>query len=227
MFSGFSPLQAWAEFLFKGIHESCVEPCFYQHVTDLGLVFQKIINLRQGTTIQGLGQVQVHKRKLMWWSWAHQHRSKCISRYLAGYVHVHVCHKIQNTLEKKNLKLLFPVSDMLGCEIDENNHSESRKNMLDRGGLCNVSDSTYHLFLSTCIELQVRKYFTLDKAVLGQTDVRELTATISDNQAVIHHWKELIEHDEKDLSVEEARSVLSNIVKLIRLPEDFPMPVHW
>ena len=111
-----------------------------------------------------------------------------VVRYLAGYV----CYKIQSQLEKsKKLNLLFVITDMSGCEMNETKDTEYWTNILDCGGLWHVSDTAYSMFCA--MENELRQHLTIDKAVLGQNRITILVNKLALNTEVLFHWNEILE----------------------------------
>ena len=131
-----------------------------------------------------------------------------VLRYLAGYV----CYKIQSQLEKsKKLNLLFVITDMSGCEMNETKDTEYWTNILDRGGLWHVSDTAYSMFCA--MENELRQHLTIDKAVLGQNRITILVNKLALNTEVLFHWNEILE-EHSHVPEEEAALLLRDIIKL-------------
>ena len=97
--------------------------------------------------------------------------------------------------EHKEILLLF-MSDTSGFEMDLDKDTETWTNLLDRGGLYHVSDTTHNLFYH--MELELCKYYNLRAAVMEANSKPFIMKKISDNNEVLHQWHTLTE-DQGDI----------------------------
>lgn len=108
-----------------------------------------------------------------------------IIRYVAGYV----CNKLFKKLKKsvQNYDLTYGIQDMVeedDCDIDG---SETWLNLVDRGGLCRVSDVTYAAFIS--METVVREQLRVDKATELEAGMKEkMVSNVMKSEDVRLQW---------------------------------------
>uniref|UniRef100_A0A1X7TA66 Uncharacterized protein n=1 Tax=Amphimedon queenslandica TaxID=400682 RepID=A0A1X7TA66_AMPQE len=172
--------QAWTEVVTYAIDESSAKPSFFQHVTEN--IFSSLISLHYKKEVTTATQPSYIKLTNI---------EENIIRYVAGYI----CHKMKLKLENsKNLDLLLIVAEMIGYD-DENDKSFSSSecwtNIVDRGGLVHVNDTTYLMFCA--FEKELQQYLKIDRAVMGQNDANLLVDSLTSNVDAQFLWNSILE----------------------------------
>ena len=190
---------AWQNFMSHSIKTEA-QPSFYQHVSQT--VFTKLIGLRYVAAESSENSSPVQKTELT-------NIEENVLRYLAGYL----CNKIQKQLEKTNkYEQLLVVSDMSGCEMNDGKDTESWTNIMDRGGLWHVNDTTFQMVCS--MEMELRNHLSVKKAVLAEQNTASfLVEKLAGNEEVKIHWQTLCE-DHTVLDTDEKDQLLHMFTKL-------------
>ena len=84
-------------------------------------------------------------------------------------------------------EILLFMSDTSGFEMEPDKDTETWTNLLDRGGLYHVSDTshtTYDLFYH--MEFELHKYFNLRASVMEANSKPFIIKKISDSNEVLH-----------------------------------------
>jgi hypothetical protein len=176
---------AWSDIL-KNIN-SVPCPIFYQFVTDK--IMESLID--EYYRLQSESQCTPATRPL-------DHEDMCALRYTAGYV-IHSLKKRAKAqpVKKEILLCLEELTDDHGSYtyvlssgaiiyFSVGMHfSESWVDLLDRGGLVHVSDTTF--MLSVCMEKELRL-----NGVNASTGIKEIAlGNIAKNEDVLYHWSVL------------------------------------
>ena len=161
-------IKQWTDFLV--VVDEPVKPVLFQHLTDL--VFQVL--LHDHFRVSYIDQ-EVSSELT-------ENESSAL-RYVAGYVCRHLCKKIER--ENHNLK-----EEMILCLLEmtkdktvkDQGTSEEWTDLIDRGGLCHVEETTFQFFLS--LEYQVRDVLkSLEKPLPScKADIVEKVITDDDVQ---------------------------------------------
>ena len=127
-------------------------------------------------------------------------------RYTAGYVIRALRKKIEGSAHPLLEELVLCLVDMEEKE-GTGHESEDWTNLIDRGALKHISDSTYMLFL--CIELELRKHLR-DGCASEKSGVREKAVeSILENEDMLFYWS-LVSVDWEE---EESKVLLKKIVE--------------
>ena len=120
-------------------------------------------------------------------------------RYFAGYLWKKIISQIVKSNHEHQRTLLLFMNNASGTdEIDTNDYSEEWTNIMNRGGLYQVSTAIYHLFYQ--MEVKIRQYYSLKRAVLEPKGKKEIIKEVCESEEVTHQWQ-LLTEDEEDLRV--------------------------
>lgn len=110
-------------------------------------------------------------------------------RYAAGYVLRSVRKKVMKSQHANKENIVETIDSLAqNCDVDDDDVSSEWVTLVDRGGLIHISDDLYRVFVA--IELEVRKFFRVDKAqaqAMGSSDGQIVHRVLS-NEDVLFFW---------------------------------------
>lgn len=204
-------IKNWTTFLESAIPSSSPSALFYQHVTDI--VFKALIkqHYQISRECSDTATIDERERKALW--------------YAAGYVCRHVRNKLErsrHTLKDELILCLMTLTK--GGEFEESQGTdEDWTEVLDRGGLWHIRETTFHLFCAIEEEVQLQL-----KSLPGQTGSKkvEMMNNICGSEDVQFYW--LIVSADFEIDDEEVHKILlSKIVELYLTMRGFSYASMW
>ena len=187
----------WHCFL-SNITTTTPSPAFFQHVTDL--CFKEFIKIKfptQPNTISIANEFHLTFEEAN------------ALRYAAGYI----CYKLQKQLEAsknpRKSELLSLITNLVDNEETDENTAEDWVNIIDRGGLCHISEHAYMLFAAMEEELQFNIKNTPDEKMTDGFKT-QLLAKINSNKCVKSYWSNIVDEADED----DASTILDMITRL-------------
>ena len=168
----------WKEYL-----ESCVKasasPCFYQYVTNE--LFKDLIKLEfpLPTAVTQVDHSATPSLTEM---------EKNALRYVAGYV----CRKVRDNLKKSSCKIsnkhtMIQCLEEINGETDEDCDTEEWIRLIDRGGLWQVNDDVFGLFLTMEEEIS-QKLKRVSASELKESTKAEILDSLLKNEDLLFQW---------------------------------------
>ena len=136
------------------------DPTFYQYV--VGVIFKQILKLHCQIVGSARTQEDCHL----------SYEDKNAVRYAAGYVPRALAKKLRKSAHPLKEELTLCLFELVDDDGDDS-HDESQDwvNMIDRGGLKHVNNTTYMVFAS--MELVVRRYIQLKMPANFKQDTKD------------------------------------------------------
>ena len=135
-------------------------------------------------------------------------------RYTAGYIPRALKKKLSRSSDK-NKKFLLVLDDLLECEEEDAGPSGEWISAIDRGGLCQINNLTFDLFLS--MELTIRAY------IISGYEFDGFKAKLMDNNDILFNWSMLTASWEENV----ADKILTMIVDLWITIRGFSLASAW
>lgn len=108
-------------------------------------------------------------------------------RYVAGYVCRKVHERLQSSTSKDKAVMILCLTDMNGGDEDSLKHTDAWLNTINRGGLWQVTDEVYQLFV--IMEEQLRqKLTTAHEEHLSTSKKTELVDDLLKNEDLLFQW---------------------------------------
>ena len=182
------------------------DPTFYQYV--VGVIFKQILKLHCQIVGSARTQEDCHL----------SYEDKNAVRYAAGYVPRALAKKLRKSAHPLKEELTLCLFELVDDADDSHDESQDWVNMIDRGGLKHVNNTTYMVFAS--MELVVRRYIQPKMPANFKQDTKDHALRDED---VLFYWAMV----SADWEEEESRALLSMIVDLWITIRGFSFASTW
>ena len=201
----------WEDFLQLISGESSSSALFYQRITEI--IFRSLIKSHfqissEGTTIATIND---HEKNAL--------------RYAAGYVCRHLKSKIENSSHALKEELVLCLMTMVKCKgsTEDIGMAEEWTELLDRGGLWRIKETTFHFFCALEEEIQVQLKLLPEYASARK---QMITKSIMAYEDIQFYW--LIVTADFEVDEDEVQStLLSMIVELYLTIRGFSFASNW
>ena len=139
-------------------------------------------------------------------------------RYAAGYIPRALLKKLKKSAHPLKDELQLCLLDLLDDGDEEGGTAEEWVNLIDRGGLKCINESTFQVMVA--MELELRKHLQPQES---PNFVRDVTQHILENEDVQFHWCLV----GCDWEKEEAEALLQEVVKLWVTIRGFSYASAW
>ena len=204
-------ISRWISFLSAA--EISTTPILYQHLTDL--MFRAIMRYKYCIPSSNESEVD-----------AVTCNEANALRYAAGYVCRHLKHKLQRSSHPLKNEMVQCLQQLVRArsESDECGVAEEWTELVDRGGLCRISDPAFQVFYSLEVEVRSSLESLLNKATHSHKDT--LIQQLVSSEDIQFHW--CIAAAEFDVQDEECQStLLKSIIELYITIRGFAHASAW